>query len=116
MRPLFYSYYCEYCDGPAPDVAYDRGYVLWRNRPPPSEEYVFKTVEDAERYRDATNAGDLPIREVLTESTFTWHQSRGSIKDVELATRRYEIFPDHRHAPAPHRAFLAPDEAEAANG
>ncbi len=52
------------------------------------------------------------IREVLAHQEIPWQVSRGSIRDLELASRLYEIYPDHRFEPKPYRAFLAPAVAK----
>jgi hypothetical protein len=49
MLALFTSYVCDYCDGHRPAGTF-RGYVVI-HRPLPSQEYVFKTQADAERWR-----------------------------------------------------------------
>jgi hypothetical protein len=71
------------------------------------EHYVFPNVAAADKWRQATGHGSWPIREVLSHHAFTWRQSAGSITDLELADKRYEIYPDHRFDPQPNRAFLA---------
>lgn len=109
MRALFYSWVCEHCEG-LPEGDYDRGYVVWRDRPPASEEYVFRTKEDAERWRAHKQYGEKPIRIVLSEQPFRWRMSNGTITDVELADHLFEIYPDHRFEPGPYRAFLAPEQ------
>jgi hypothetical protein len=104
MRPLFVSQVGDYCDGLEP--TYFSGYVVLR-RPLPSSEDVFPTREDAERWRSANGYDEAEIREVKSEYEFRWHSSRGSLKDLTLADRPVELFPDRRLEPAPHRAFLA---------
>lgn len=106
MRALFTSYACDYCDGLA-EVDYHAGFVVHRGsvdftgRPM----YVFRTRTDAAVWRAANNLQSFPIREVLSEYAFHWRRSAGPI-DVELADGVYELYPDHRFAPAPNRVFL----------
>jgi len=85
--------------------------VVWRERVPPSEEYVFRSREDAERWCKHRGHEVKAIRIVLTESTFRWKMSAGSVTDVELADHLFEIYADHRYEPKPFRAFLAPAAA-----
>lgn len=70
MRPLFISMVCDYCDGLAPDDACDRGYVVWRHRPFPAEEYVFSNLADAELWRAHQKLHDAPIVIVLSPTKF----------------------------------------------
>lgn len=109
MTALFISWVCDYCDGADLSGPFDRGYVVWRDRPPASEEYVFRTWEDAERWRRHMRLDGRPIKLVLTASAFRWRRSQGTLTDVVLADHRFQIYPDHRFAPGPHRAFLAPE-------
>ncbi|MCC6874764.1 MAG: hypothetical protein IT378_10705 [Sandaracinaceae bacterium] len=113
MTALLFSMVCDYCEGHGLKIQ-GRGFVVWLDRPPGSEQYVFKTRADAERWRRHQQVEGAPIRAVLTESTFRWRRSSGSITDVDLADHLFEIFPDHRFEPGPFRAFLAPDDGEAA--
>ncbi len=108
MTPLFISYVCDYCDGlVSDDVEYDRGYVVWRARPMPAQEYVFPTREHAERWRSAQGLVGCDIREVLTTSKFRWRKSTGSVRGLEMADHLIEIFPDRRYPAGPYRAFLS---------
>ena len=112
MVPLFTSFVCDYCDGLVSGTDYYRGYIVCRG---PEEVrgrqvYVFRTREDAERWRSVRNLHDHRICEVLSEHDIKWRQSRGSVKDLELADRLFEIYPDHRFEPKPNRAFIAPEE------
>jgi hypothetical protein len=115
MRPLFTSCVCDHCDGIA-EVGAFRGYIVYRGeedlggRPV----YVFRTATDAAIWRNAQGLQHSPIRAVLSESPFRWRVSSGSIRDVELAERPFEIYPDHRFPPDPHRAYLAPKSASRA--
>jgi hypothetical protein len=104
--PLFYSAACDWCDGLA-SVALDRGFVVWRDRGPGASEYVFRTRADAERWISVRSLDGFPVREVLSEHGFRWRASTGSVRDLELADRLFEIYLDRRFPPAPHRAFLA---------
>lgn len=108
MIPLFISYACNYCDGREDWSKYDRGFIVWRGRPPGSEEYVFRTRQDAERWKALNGLAGCPVREVCTESRFSWFKSRGTIRDLELADHTFEIYADHKFEPGPFRAFLIP--------
>jgi hypothetical protein len=43
---------------------------------------------------------------VLSRTPFRWRRSTGSVRDIELADRLFEIFPDRVHDPGPNRAHL----------
>lgn len=107
---LFLTAVCDRCEAPAEsDEATARGYIVWRSRPPGSCEYVFKTREDAERWRAAAGLDRFPIRAVVSRTPFTWRKSTGSVRDIELADRLFEIFPEDEGSSGPNTAIL--DEA-----
>ena len=109
MTALLLSYVCDHCDGlQVPSTPYP-GFVVYRGAPEGSvrEEYVFRTHLDAERWRILSQREECEIREVESSSEFRWRVSTGSVKDLELADRLFEIFPDHRYEPAPNRAQIA---------
>ncbi len=109
MRPLFISMVCDYCDGLDVDESnWAVGYVVWRNRPTPTDEYVFRTREDAEIWRRAQKLDDAPILQVRAPYAFRWRKSTGTLKDLTTADRLVTIFADRRFPPAPYRAYLAP--------
>ena len=105
MTPLFTSMVCERCDAEAREVFV--GWIVWRSRPPGSQEYVFRRPADAKKWRRAQGLGDFPIRRISTESQTRWRQSGGSLKELELADRLFEIYPDVRYPPGENRAHLA---------
>jgi hypothetical protein len=108
MKPLFVTYVCDFCDGLTPDDAdYDHGFVVWRGRPMPTEEYVFSTRDDAERWRAVQGLVDCPIREVLSPMKFRWRTSSGTVKGLKMVERPVTIYPDRRFPHGPNRAFLA---------
>jgi hypothetical protein len=74
---------------------------------PAGPTYLFRTRTDAAKWRIARDCRNLPIREVLTDAQVRWRLTSGSLRDIVLADRPFEIFPDHRHPPAPNHAFLA---------
>jgi hypothetical protein len=104
MTPLFTSYVCDYCDG-LKQVGTFRGFVVL-HRPLPSQEYVFRTKEDAERWRTLNRHDKAKVRPVLSEEEFRWQPSRGSIQGVMLADRLFEIFPDQKFERKPCRAYV----------
>ena len=108
LTQLLLSAVCDRCEAPASssDEASEHGFIVWRSRPPGSCEYVFKTRSDAERWRAAAGLDRFPIREVASRTPFRWRKSTGSVRDIELADRLFEIFPDGAHEPGPNRAFL----------
>lgn len=109
MRPLFTSCVCDHCDGLVAVETY-RGFIVYRGPADLRDRslYVFPTRTDAALWRSATGLSHCPILEVLCETPFAWRRSSGSIGDLELADRLYEVYPDHRFPPAPDRAYLAP--------
>lgn len=106
LTVLLFSTVCDRCESSKVAGTFDRGWVIWRNRDPGSREYVFRTFEDAERYRCAAGLETFPIRPVLSKSAFQWRRSTGSVQDIELADRLFQIFLDSAHSPGPERAFL----------
>ena len=88
----------------------NHGYVVLRGRPWGSPEYVFRALEDARRWQHANGLEHCPIKRVLSESSFRWRWSTGSIKKLELADHRFEIYPDRRFSSGEYRAFLAESE------
>jgi hypothetical protein len=109
MVQLFLTQACDHCDYGVARERLHRGFIVFRGGPeePNCEEYVFRTRMDAERWRTAAGREECEIREVYSLSAFRWHLSRGTLRDVVLADHMFEIFPDHRYEPLPHRAFLA---------
>jgi hypothetical protein len=106
MLQLFTSCVCEHCDG-TPVGDFFRGWVVWPERPDGVvQTWVFRTREDARKWLKSRSDGI--VRAVLSCEPFSWTRSRGSMKDVVLAERPFEVFPDHRHPPGTNRAFLAP--------
>jgi len=109
MLALFISYVCDYCEKPPSTEGMHRGWIVWRNSPAGARDYVFPDRASAERWRALRGPADGEIRQVLCQSPFRWRHSAGAIKDIRLADRLYEIYPDHRFEPARDRAFLAPE-------
>ncbi len=105
MTPLFTSMVCERCDAESRGVFV--GWIVWRSRPPGSQEYVFRRPTDAKKWRQAQGLGEFPIRRISTESEIRWRQSTGSLKELELADQLFEIYPDLRYPPGENRAHLA---------
>jgi hypothetical protein len=109
MLALFTSYVCEFCDdGPQGD--FFRGWVVWPEEPlGVVQTWVFRSADDARRW--LKSRADGSVRAVLSREPFNWTRARGALKDVVLAERPFEIYPDHRYPPGAHRAFLAPSDA-----
>ena len=106
MLALFTSCVCEHCDG-APQGDFFRGWAVWpADRTGVVQGWVFRTRDDAAKWLESHHDG--VIRAVLAPEPFAWTKSRGALKDIVLAERPYELFPDHRHPPGVHRAFVAP--------
>lgn len=106
MTALFLTTACDYCDyGVAPDKLH-RGFIVFGSGSVTVEEYVFQTVADAEAWRVASGRDGCTVRAVYSLVPFRWHLSRGCLQNVTLADHMFEIFPNHRYEPLPHRAFL----------
>lgn len=109
MILLFTSAVCDNCE-PSGRVGggggLDHGFIVWRSRPPGSCEYVFKTMNDAVKWRDAAGLGRFPVRSVATRTPFRWRRSSGSVADIDLADRLYEIYPDANHPAGKNKAYL----------
>lgn len=108
MAQLFLTAACDYCDFGVPQERLHRGYIVNRGADDDGkqEEYVFRGRMDAERWRTAAGRENCEVMEVYSIEPFQWHLSRGWLRDVILADHMYEIFPDHRYEPGPHRAFI----------
>lgn len=114
MTQLFLSQACDHCDYGVTKDRLHRGFIVHRESDADSEsiaEYVFRTRMDAERWRTAAGREGCEIHEVYSLTPFRWNLSRGTLRDVVLADQMFEIFPDHRYEPLPHRAFLWHDKA-----
>lgn len=107
MLALFTSYVCDWCERP-PMAKLHGGWVAWDpSAPLPTTTLVFSRPEHAEKWsRDRD--GNHQVRRVLSEEPFQWVPSRGSMRDLELADKPYQVFRDHRYPPQPCAAFLAP--------
>lgn len=99
MTLLLISSVCDRCDVGSSSGEPQQGFIVWRSRPPGSCEYVFKSRADAERWRAAAELDRFPIRAVLSCTPFRWRRSTGSVRDLELADRLFEIFPDKESTP-----------------
>jgi len=108
MILLFTSAVCDNCapSGRSSDGKLDHGFIVWRSRPPGSCEYVFKTMEHAIKWRDSAGLNKFPVRSVASRTPFRWRRSSGSVADIDLADRLYEIYPDADHAPGKNKAYL----------
>lgn len=111
MTELFISFVCDYCDGLKPDGSEERlhsGWVVWRPRQTPTQEYVFSSSADAQKWRMHQGLLGYGIREVLSITPFRWRKSTGTMKDLEMADRLIEIYATkEKLAPGPNRAFFA---------
>jgi len=108
MKQIFLTVACDYCDFGIPKERLHRGFVVYRgpDTSGATEEYVFRTLIDAQRWQTVAGREDNQIYEVFSLNPFRWHLSRGTLRDVVLADHMVEIFPDHRYQPLPNRAFL----------
>ena len=107
MLALFTSYVCDWCDG-APQGRFHRGWVAWdETTNAPATALVFRFADDAARWGEGRER-TLQVREVLSTETFQWTHARGSLRDLELADRPFQVFRDHRFPAGECRAFLAP--------
>jgi hypothetical protein len=74
-----------------------RGFIVLREgRDLPSEEYVFATRADAERWRELNGIFDAKIMVVGSTKPFRWQPSRGTVRGIILADRLFTVYPsDH---------------------
>ncbi len=107
MTALFFSCVCDFCDGVLDETAFDIGYIVLHARSMPAQHYVFPSVEHAERWRSENGLAEAPIREVRAPIRFNWRVSTGTLKDLITADKLVTIYPNHRFAPEPNRAYLA---------
>jgi len=110
MTPLFFSAACDFCEGRV-DVGFYEGFVVYRGGHDGlvHDEYVFRSVEDAQRFRSLRDMAHVEIRRVCSQEPFHWRHSGGKAKGLELADHLYSIFPDHRYEPGAYRAHVDPD-------
>jgi len=104
---LFLSAVCDWCERSDLD-GLDKGFVVWRGTRSQESSYVFPTYEDAARWSKANGLDANPIFEVRSEEPFVWKASTGTLDELTLADRLYEIYPNRRFPKAANRAFLAP--------
>jgi hypothetical protein len=106
-KPLFTSYFCEWCDGEV-DTIVDRGFIVYipEDLAAGSSTFIFRCQSGAETWRAIKNLEKYPVREVYTPCKIRWMMSKGTMKAVELADRVFEIYPDHRFPYAENRAYL----------
>lgn len=111
MQPLFTGQYCPFCELKPPSAS-ERfvGFIVFRSRPPGSCEYVFRTLPDATKWRYHAGLERFPIRRVEASEPFTWRQSTGSVRDIELSDRLYEIYLEERILERS-QALLVPENA-----
>lgn len=111
MTPLFISMVCDYCDGLVDETqGWDAGYVVWRGLPMPTEELVFASLEDAQRWKLANGMFLEPIRTVRSPFRFHWQRNAGGTP-VRVAERPVTIFPTRAFPFGPNRAYLEPAHA-----
>lgn len=116
MTLLFVNYVCDYCDGKdgSEPTTGHRGWIVWKtSNDPGRKEYVFKTRADAERWRSIRQLEGFDVVRIVTKDPIPWQISRGSIRDLELASRLYEIYPNHKYAEGQYKAHIDPDQSGA---
>jgi hypothetical protein len=106
MTPLFVSYVCDYCDGLV-EIPWHTGFIVFRGEADFSRPvYVFPTRTDAALYRQHKGWQSMPIREVHYEHPVTWRQTSGTLENVTIASRPFELHRDHRFESVPYSAYL----------
>lgn len=97
MVSLFLHAKCDWCDfGPEPSQLH-KGFIVEPLGFQDGVTYVFQTIEDAERWLTASGRENSCIQQVGGLTPFTWHNSRGTLKDVLLATKVYQVHATHKH-------------------
>lgn len=109
MTQLFLTQACDHCDyGPNKESLF-KGYVVCsQDNTFPSEEYVFRSLMDAERWKTVTAAAkeNSDIFEVYSLNSYRWHLSQGTVRDIVLADRMYTIHADHKYPAGAFQAFF----------
>ena len=106
MTQLFLTTCCDYCDyEPAESLLYS-GYICFVGMFG-YEEYVFREVRDADRWKSIAAVPESVVRRVYSLSRFTWQVAIGVLNGTVLADQRYVLSPDHRYAAGAKRVFLA---------
>lgn len=112
LRPLFRTYYCEYCDtkdSDTPPGTWYSGWVCYRPEGSRILNYcVFPNRKDTEKWKAVNDIKDGEVREVYSETPFTFKKSSGILKGISIADSLYEVYPDHKYDPKPYRAFVKP--------
>lgn len=109
MVKIFLTQACDHCDYGVPKDRLHHGFIVYRPRAEgesSTEEYVFRTHADAERWREAAGREGCAIVDVYSLSPFRWHLSRGTLRDVVLADHMFEVFENWKYEALPHRCFL----------
>ena len=106
MVALLTSFVCERCDAERDAGGYARGWIVWRQRPAGSCEYVFRTKEDARQWRDACGYEQHPVRPVLCRWPFTWRESQGLIPGLQVADKLYQVHTSASSARESDHVFL----------
>ena len=108
---MFFSRTCEYCAS-KPDIEKCHvGYIIVQDEITDGGEfhYVFPTIGCAYRWQFYQSKIGT-IRKILSYEEFVWRKPRGTTRDIELADRMFEVFPNHKFMQGHGRAFLAPDD------
>ena len=114
VTQLFTTVACDYCDfGPKPEACHF-GFIVLRddvNVSDSPEEYVFRTKLDGECWREASGRQQAEVKKVYSLKPFHWHLSRGTLRDVMLATTMYIVHSDHRFSQTDsgHHCWIAPE-------
>ena len=117
---LLYSSYCANCENPAKGRFY-RGWVLWSpdhdwlmDEGQRVMDYVWYTSDDAHAYNRARGEPkpEISLRSVLSTHPFNWKYGSGYANGLMMAAQLVTLHRDHRFAPAPYEAFLAPISAK----
>lgn len=103
---LFLTTRCDYCDFGPQCLVYVGYVVIPSLNVGDVEAYVFKTTDDAKRWRQSACLGDAIIARVESLERFDWMTST-FFQNMVIAKEMYEIFPDHRYEPKPCRVFLS---------
>lgn len=111
MTMLFIHYVCDECNPPkasavapeesAQSVSGFTGFIVFRSRPDGSCEYVFNDLENAKKWRAAAGVNRYPIYLVEMNREPHWRKSTGSVKDLVLADRLFEIYRSRTHSSGP---------------
>lgn len=106
MRALLVTLSCNHCDSKAKGTFYVGYIVRLDDDPRVVSYYVWPTIKDAQ---DWSGVRDDKIFAILSPTPFHWTATHGGPTGLVVAKDPVTVHKDHRFAPRPNHAFLAPE-------